>query len=201
MRSQSAFYDGKQPNWFHQRCFFLKQRPAASDMFDGFNKLRKEDQDKVNENIGMCFSFYSFYTDAGAILSHTSIHTAELVGSVVPGPKGKGKGKKRAGGDDATDGGGLSSALLKDFGIEYAASGRAACPACFLKISKDELRIRKTVYDTEVGMKFGGQAKWHHVECFAQLRAELGWFESGEVLPGFSKLKKDDKVTVKKHIP
>lgn len=130
------------------------------------------------------------------------INTAETSGIVVPEPKSKskGKGKKRSGDDEST-GGGLSSTLLKDFGVEYAASGRAACPACFLKISKDELRIRKTVYDTEVGMKFGGQAKWHHVECFAQLRSELGWFESGEKLPGYRNLKKDDQAVVKKHLP
>lgn len=47
--------------------------------------------------------------------------------------------------------------LIKDFGIEYAKSGRAACAGCHLKISKDEVRIKKMLYDTEVGMKFGGQ--------------------------------------------
>lgn len=108
-------------------------------------------------------------------------------------PEPKGKGKKRAAAS--------SSKALKDFGVEYAKSGRAACPACFLKISKDEIRIKKTVYDTEVGMKFGGQALWHHVECFAQLRSDLGWFESGEALPGFKSLSKDDRAQVKKHIP
>lgn len=123
---------------------------------------------------------------------------------MVPEPKAKGsKGKKRGAEAESTssNGNGLSAALLNDFGVEYAKSGRAACAACFIKISKDELRIKKTVYDTEVGMKFGGQAIWHHVECFAQLRTELGWLESGEFLPGFKVLTKDDKETVKKHIP
>lgn len=63
------------------------------------------------------------------------------------------------------------------------------------------MRIKKVVHDTEVGMKFGGQALWHHVECFAQLRTELGWFESGERLPGFKSLNKDDQATVMQHIP
>lgn len=80
-------------------------------------------------------------------------------------------------------------------------SGRASCPGCFIKISKDEVRIKKVVHDTEVGMKFGGQALWHHVECFAQLRTELGWFESGDRLPGFKSLNKDDQATVMQHIP
>lgn len=118
---------------------------------------------------------------------------------VVPAPKGKGKGKKRAGDSASTSG--LAAALLKDFGVEYAVSGRASCPGCLIKISKDEVRIKKIVYDTEVGMKFGGQALWHHIECFAQLRSELGWFESGEYLPGFKSLSKDDQVAVKKHVP
>lgn len=120
-------------------------------------------------------------------------------GAVIPEPKkSKGKGKKREA--DA----GTSKAMAKlinDFGIENAKSGRAACAGCQLKIAKDEVRIKKIVHDTEIGMKFGGQAIWHHVECFAQLRSELGWFETAEKLPGFNTLSKDDKQMVKKHIP
>ena len=67
----------------------------------------------------------------------------------------KGKEKKR----DADD------LALKDFGVEYAASGRVMCAGCQIKIPKAEVRIKKTVYDTEVGMKFGGHALWHHVDC------------------------------------
>lgn len=118
---------------------------------------------------------------------------------VVPEPKGRGKGKKRAGENSSASS--LSAALLKDFGIEYAKSGRAACAGCEQKIPKDEVRIKKTLYDTEVGMKFGGQAIWHHVECFAQLRSEVGWFETGEFLPGYKSLSKDDQAIVKKHLP
>lgn len=50
-------------------------------------------------------------------------------------------------------------------------------------------------------MKFGGQASWHHVDCFAQLRSELGWYESGDKLPGFKTLDKDDQAAVKKSLP
>lgn len=91
--------------------------------------------------------------------------------------------------------------MLKDFGIEYAKSGRAACCGCKQKILKDQIRVRKTVFDTEVGMKFGGQALWHHVECFAQIREELGWFDTGENLPGFESIKDDDKADIKKALP
>lgn len=117
---------------------------------------------------------------------------------VLPEPKGKGKGKakKRSADDGAT-----SVQLINDFGVEYAKSARSTCPGCFQKICKDEVRIKKIVYDTEVGMKYGGQAIYHHVECFAQLRSELGWLASGEVLPGFKALSEEDRAKVKEHIP
>lgn len=72
---------------------------------------------------------------------------------------------------------------------------------CFHSIVTDEVRIKKVSHDTEIGMKFGGQAIWHHVECFAQLRSELGWFESADKLPDFKTLTKDDQQSAKKHIP
>lgn len=91
--------------------------------------------------------------------------------------------------------------LINDFGIEYAKSGRSTCAGCQIKIPKDDVRIKKVAHDTEIGMKFGGQAVWHHLECFAQLRSILGWFESAEKLPGFKSLSNDDKENAKKHIP
>lgn len=117
-----------------------------------------------------------------------------LSGCIVP-TTGKGKGKKRAAETAAT------SIALKDFGVEYAASGRATCCGCQIKILKDEIRVKKTVYDTEVGMKYGGQPLWHHVECFVKLRAELGFFECGDKLPGFKQLKKVDQPIIAKAIP
>ncbi|XP_055640621.1 poly [ADP-ribose] polymerase [Toxorhynchites rutilus septentrionalis] len=117
---------------------------------------------------------------------------AALVSGVVAPPTGKGKGKKRTA---------EQSMALKDFGVEYAASGRALCRGCEIKILKDEIRIKKIDYTTEVGMKYGGQPLWHHAECFAKLRSELGYFDKGESLPGFTGLKKEDKETVKKLLP
>lgn len=101
-------------------------------------------------------------------------------------------GKKRSKGD---------LAAVKDFGIEYAKSGRAACRGCELKINKDEVRVCKTVYDTEVGMKYGGQKLWHHLECFAQIRNDLGWLDTGENLPGYKQLKAEEKNKVKQLLP
>lgn len=115
-------------------------------------------------------------------------------------PKGKGKVKKRA----ADDGGGMSQAalsLINDFAIEYAKSGRSTCPACQQKIPKDEIRVQKKVYDTEVGQKFGGQALSYHVDCFAQMRTELGWLASADLFPGFKGLSKDDRASVLATLP
>ena len=50
-------------------------------------------------------------------------------------------------------------------------------------------------------MKFGGQALWHHIECFAKLRTELGWLSGGDQLPGFKSLKKEDAAKVLTEIP
>jgi len=57
------------------------------------------------------------------------------------------------------------------------------------------------VYDTEVGMKYGGQPLWHHLDCFAQMRSELGWFDSGENMLGYTSLTSDDQKEVKNILP
>lgn len=77
------------------------------------------------------------------------------------------KGKKRPAADTNAK---MTDAATKDFGVEYAASSRAECRGCEIKISKGEVRIKKTLFDTEIGMKFGGQASWHHYECFAKVQ-------------------------------
>uniref|UniRef100_UPI003134487B Poly-(ADP-ribose) polymerase n=1 Tax=Tribolium castaneum TaxID=7070 RepID=UPI003134487B len=117
------------------------------------------------------------------------------MGSIIV-PEKKGKGKKR----DATAIA-QKNAALKDFKIEYAKSGRAACRGCEQKILKDEIRISKKDFETDIGKKYGGQDMWHHVTCFAQLRAELGYFESADQLPGFKSLKKEDQAETKKALP
>ncbi|KAJ0180031.1 hypothetical protein K1T71_004622 [Dendrolimus kikuchii] len=138
---QSAFFDGKQPNWHHMQCFFKKQHPASSNDIDNFNKLTFDDQKKIKEEI--------------------------------------------------------ASSALKDFKIEYSKSSRATCRHCEIKICKDEVRICKVVYDTEVGSKYGGQPLWHHVKCFAEEKDTLLYFAGGENLPGFNTLTKADQEMVK----
>lgn len=87
---------------------------------------------------------------------------------------------------------------LKDFGVEYSRSSRAECVGCQSKIMKEDVRVKKVVYDTEVGFKFGGQPLWHHLNCFAAIRGDYGFYLAGEQLPGFSELSPEDKKAVKK---
>lgn len=127
----------------------------------------------------------------------------------------KGKGKKRAAVKEVV----MSAKALRDFGVEYSVSSRAGCCGCRQKILKDEVRCKKLIYDTEVGMRFGGQPLWHHLECFAkvnafympltietrysnmfQLKSELGWLAGGEQLPGFTCLSATDQELVKNTI-
>lgn len=108
---------------------------------------------------------------------------------------GKKKGKKRAA--DADD---ASAIALNDFSIEYSVSSRAECVGCHNKIVKEDIRIKKTVYDTEVGAKFGGQALWHHLSCFASIRGDYGFYLGGEQISGFSGLSPEDKKKVKNEI-
>lgn len=63
----------------------------------------------------------------------------------------------------------MSEKALRDFGVEYSKSSRANCCGCRQKIAKAIIRVKKVVYDTEIGMKFGGQPLWHHLDCFAQV--------------------------------
>uniref|UniRef100_A0AAG5CYC8 Poly [ADP-ribose] polymerase n=2 Tax=Anopheles atroparvus TaxID=41427 RepID=A0AAG5CYC8_ANOAO len=166
---QSPMYDGKVAQWYHDDCFFKKQRPKTEGDIAHFEALRVKDQEKIRDSIAL------------------------FVQGVAPVTGGsKGKGKKRPAGE---------ALALKDFGVEYAASGRAICRGCEIKIMKDEVRIKKVSYDTEVGMKYGGQALWHHAECFAKLRSELGYFEKAEVLPGFSMMKPEDQTKLKALLP
>jgi poly [ADP-ribose] polymerase 1 len=116
-----------------------------------------------------------------------------MSGMILPEPstsKGsKSKGKKRAAEN--------TNAALNDFGVEYSKSSRAECVGCNGKIMKEDLRVKKVVYDTEVGMKFGGQPKWHHLECFVSVRHDYGFYVGGESLPGFNSLSAADKKKVK----
>lgn len=158
---QSAFHDGKQANWYHERCFFQKNRPTTEGDISHFEGLRIEDQKNIRDKIGK-LGIWVLCMDAWRLNFLFSYCAASFGGGVVPAATtGKGKGKKRSAAENLA---------LKDFGVEYAASARAMCRGCEIKIMKDEVRIKKIDYTTEVGVKYGGQPLWHHAECFAKVR-------------------------------
>ncbi|KAK4317648.1 hypothetical protein Pmani_011270 [Petrolisthes manimaculis] len=49
---QSPMFDGKVPNWYHQMCFFSKQRPKTVADIAHFDSLRWEDQEKIKAKVG-----------------------------------------------------------------------------------------------------------------------------------------------------
>ncbi|XP_011692306.1 PREDICTED: poly [ADP-ribose] polymerase-like [Wasmannia auropunctata] len=106
-------------------------------------------------------------------------------------PAAQPKGKKR------TKGGKGSG----DFRVEYAKSSRSTCIGCQEKIVKGETRIAKKDYETEEARRFGGMDRWHHVECFAKLRADLGYYGRGDELPGAAELSKEDLESLKASLP
>lgn len=61
--------------------------------------------------------------------------------------------------------------------------------------------MAKKDYESEEAKRYGGLDRWHHLTCFANLRAELGYFESADKFPGFKQLKKEDQQEAKKQIP
>lgn len=63
----------------------------------------------------------------------------------------------------------MSAKALRDYGVEYSKSARANCCGCRQKIAKSIVRVKKVVYTTEVGINFGGQPLWHHLDCFAKV--------------------------------
>lgn len=85
--------------------------------------------------------------------------------------------------------------------MEYAKSSRATCIGCQEKIIKGETRISKKDYETEEARRFGGLDRWHHVECFAKLRADLGYYGRGDELPGAAQLSKEDQQSLKTSLP
>lgn len=75
---QSAFHDGKQPNWHHEDCFFKKKCPQSIAEIANFNKLKHDDQTRIKSKLG------------------------GSSGIVMPVEKGKkGKGTKRENSDKA----------------------------------------------------------------------------------------------------
>jgi len=177
--TQSAFFDGKQANWFHSNCFFMRNRPKAVGEIAHFDSLRWEDQEKLTKRI----------SDGPG---------ADFVGA---GGKGGKKGKKAgAKGKVAQT---VDGTLLGDFRTEYAKSGAAKCRAenCEEKIGKGEVRISKKDYDDDRAKQYGPMDRWYHLACFVKIREQLAFFCSGSQLAGLNTLSQEDQDKVTSLLP
>lgn len=63
------------------------------------------------------------------------------------------------------------------------------------------MRISKKDYESAEARRFGGLDRWHHVECFVKLRADLGYYGSGDELSGTKELSKEDRNSLKTALP
>lgn len=124
---------------YHVKCFFIKQRVTSDGDIDGFVSLRIADQNYIQE-------FITAQNTVVVLSTGSKRGASSSVGKIQ-----------------------MSAKALRDFGVEYSKSARANCCGCRQKIAKSIVRVKKVVYDTEIGMKFGGQALWHHLDCFAQV--------------------------------
>lgn len=61
--------------------------------------------------------------------------------------------------------------------------------------------MSKKDFESENARRYGGQDRWHHVDCFVKLRGELEFYDSGDLLPGYEALKAEDQELVKKSLP
>jgi len=169
--TQSAFFDGKQANWFHQNCFFGRNRPKDTSEIGHFESLRWEDQEKIKAKIAS--------------------------GGDAPLPAGKGKSKKKL---DNGSGGNVDGTIIKDFRTEYAKSGAAKCRTCEEKIAKGEVRIAKKDYDDDRAKMYGPMDRWHHAKCFIKNREKYEFFTSADNLAGLNTLSGDDKTMLKNEL-
>lgn len=133
------------------KCFFKKQRLNSTAKLAGFERLRAEDQKKIEAFISKIILNAVLGTRFLLLFSFAAWNNKTF----------KRKANKIL----------MSAKALRDFGVQYSISSLATCRGCREIILKNEIRIKKNIYDTEVGIRCGGQALWHHLECFAKVNS------------------------------
>src|SRR5262249_47568320 len=91
--------------------------------------------------------------------------------------------------------------VIADFKVEYAKSKQSKCRLCESFIDKDVVRISKKNYDSDNAKRFGPMDDWHHLDCFVANRETLSFYVSGQLIPGFKSLDKDDQMSIKSKLP
>ncbi len=73
------------------------------------------------------------------------------------------------------------------FSVQYAKSNRSTCHGCDTTIDKDTLRLSRKNYTSKRARRYGPTDEWYHVDCFNQLKKDLGFFGTAESFVFFMK--------------
>lgn len=95
----------------------------------------------------------------------------------------------------------LDPADITNYGIEYSTSNDDYCFVCKEQIFRNELRIKKTVYDSDVAAQFGKEILWNHMHCFVIQRDLFKYELGGDKLPGFMTLQPAHQVIIREALP
>lgn len=90
---------------------------------------------------------------------------------------------------------------IENFGIEYSTSNDDKCFVCKEQLSRNEIRIKKNVYDSEVAEQFGKEILWNHMDCFVQNRDFFVFEICGNKLPGFDSLQPAHQLIIQDALP
>ncbi|XP_064402675.1 poly [ADP-ribose] polymerase 1-like isoform X3 [Halichondria panicea] len=161
---QSAFFDGKQTNWYHFGCFFKNATMKSVNEVSGFSSLRWDDQEKIKKKI------------SGAAM--------DVPDGAAPSDKGKGKGKAAKRKTTRSD---LQVEYAKS-GRSNCKSCNSQIAKDEIRIAK---MIQPDADQKKFG---GLIPAWHHVDCFSDNLDDLDAVGvAADELSGFTKLKKEDK--------
>ncbi|CAF4001703.1 unnamed protein product [Rotaria magnacalcarata] len=83
------------------------------------------------------------------------------------------------------------------FSVQYAKSNRSTCHGCDTSIDKDILRLSRKNYTSKRARRYGPTDEWYHVDCFNQMKNDLGFVGTAESFSGFNDLNKEDQMELK----
>lgn len=66
------------------------------------------------------------------------------------------------------------------FSVQYAKSKRSTCYGCDASIDKDSIRLSRKNYTNKRAQWYGPYDEWYHVDCFCQMKKDLGFFGTAE---------------------
>lgn len=90
---------------------------------------------------------------------------------------------------------------ISNYSIEYSLSNEDHCNVCKENIPRNELRIKKIDYKSDIALKFGKEILWNHWHCFVMERERYGFKLSGSMLPGFESLQPAHMEVIRESLP